>query len=121
MAAAWFPVTVVSRSSSCSVRDRGTLPCTAATSAVGTPAPGWPDGSRPPARTRPAAAAKASAGPAWRRAGDGPGRPGPSSSQASVVPARATRNVSSGGPPIATQRTVGAWAWLMASLPQGKA
>ena len=38
-----------------------------------------------------------------------------------MVPARATRKVSSGGPPTDTHRTVGAWAWLMASRPQGKA
>ena len=67
MAATWFSVTVVSRSSPCRVCDRGTLPCTAATSAVGPAAPDGPAGSRAPARARPAAAAKANAGTARRR------------------------------------------------------
>ena len=41
-------------------------------------------------------------------------------SQASVAPISATRKVSSGAPPTAAQRAVGASAWLIASLPQGK-
>ena len=41
-------------------------------------------------------------------------------SQARHAPASAIRKVSSGGPPTDTQRTVGACAWLIASLPQGK-
>ena len=69
VAAAWLPVTSVSASCFASVRECGTLPCTAATSAVGTPVPGSPDGSRPPATTSPAAAAKPSAGTIRRRTG----------------------------------------------------
>ena len=38
-----------------------------------------------------------------------------------MAPARATRKVSSGAPPTATQRTSGATDWLIASRPQGKA
>ena len=36
-----------------------------------------------------------------------------------LAPASASRKVSSGGPPIATQPAVGAAAWVMASRPQG--
>src|SRR5262249_36658601 len=36
------------------------------------------------------------------------------------APARASRNVSTGGPPIADQPAVGAEAWLIASRPHGK-
>src|SRR5215469_4986942 len=159
VAAAWFSVTIVSWTCFANVPARGTLPCTAATSAAGLEAPHWPAGRAAPARARPTAAARASAGTTRRpTAADTPGgaaagaaaarcaadhgaarRRGihrrvtereatdrgawrwASSSQASVVPASATRNVSSGGPPYATHLTVGAWAWLMDSLPQGKA
>src|SRR5580693_5542269 len=38
-----------------------------------------------------------------------------------MAPVSATRKLSSGAPPIATQRTSGATDWLMASRPQGKA
>ena len=38
-----------------------------------------------------------------------------------MAPVSASRNVSSGGPPTVTHRTVGAWAWLMASRPHGNA
>ena len=38
-----------------------------------------------------------------------------------MAPVRATRKVSSGAPPNATQRTSGATDWLIASRPQGKA
>src|SRR6266566_10006683 len=104
----------------------------AATAAAGPPGMPWSTGSIRPARASPAAPAKASAGRArWRSAGARSWRrgptgcsvhgAGPSSSQARQAPARASRNVSSGAPPIATQRAVGALAWLIASLPQGKA
>ncbi len=79
----------------------------------------WSTGSRRPASASPAAAAKASAGRARRCSARGRSRPreargrsvrcaGPSSSQARQAPARASRKVSSGAPPIATQRAVGA-------------
>ena len=55
------------------------------------------------------------------RAGAAPAEPRPSISQARQAPASASRNVSSGAPPIAAQRAVGASAWLIASLPQGNA
>ncbi len=38
-----------------------------------------------------------------------------------MAPVSATRKLSSGAPPTATQRTSGACDWLMASRPQGKA
>ena len=105
--------------SSCGrLRACGTFPCTAATTAVGPPDAGS-TGSAAPAAASPAAAATARAGPASRR--ESPGRPRDTRiSQASVPPARATRNVSSGAPPTAAQPAVGAEAWLIASLPHGK-
>ena len=92
----------------------------------------WSTGSRHPASASPAAPAKASAGRTRRCSARGRSWPrdagrrsvrcaGPSSSQARQAPARASRKVSSGAPPIATQRAVGAPAWLIASLPHGKA
>ena len=129
VAAAWFWVTSVSFSCCGRFLARGTSPWIAATGAVGAP-PTGSTGSRPPARTSPAVTTAASAAPADPRdrqppAPRPPGRPRAASTastaRAAIAPVSATRKVSSGAPPIATQRASGATDWLMASLPQGKA
>ena len=120
--------------SRCAARSRfgrlracGTSPWIAATTAVGSPAAPPSPGSSAPAARSAAIAASASAG---QRARDGgvaaddrpPPRPpaGPSSSHARQAAVSAMRKVRNGGPPIATQRAVGADAWLMTSRPHGK-
>ena len=56
------------------------------------------------------------AGPRWSGGAAGPAlADGRAPARPGSVPASATRKVSSGGPPIATHRAVGASAWLMAS------
>src|SRR5262249_29489976 len=119
-AAGWLGVTVLARSSAGRFLACGTLPWISATAAVGLPAGTGSSGSSAPARARPAAPAKASAGTARRRSTP-PAGPGASTSQASVLPARASTKVSSGAPPMAAQGAAGLPAWLIASLPHGKA
>src|SRR5215472_11055450 len=130
VAAAWFLVTVVARSCLGRFRACGTLPWTAATTAVG-PGPGVQRQIRLPASAPATAATVATAARArgWRkRARRLPtlvaarGRDQPSSvitRYARQAPASATTNVSSGGPPIAAQPAVGAAAWLIARRPHG--
>src|ERR1022692_3292033 len=116
VAAAWLAVTVVARSRFGRFRRCGTLPCTVATIAVG-PGPGVVAGIRLPASAAPTAATASA--PAVRRR---PGRPRPNrviTAKATHPPASARTKVSSGGPPIAAQRDVGAPAWLIASRPHG--
>src|SRR5690242_238983 len=93
----------------------------AATVAVDAPAPAWPVGTSAPPKVTASATARATAGPVRGRQASRP-RPLPGRrlmiSQASVAATAATRNVSQGTPPIATQPAVGFPAWLMASRPQ---
>ena len=119
MAAAWLSVTVEARSRPDRLRACGTFPWTAATTAVGVPGGCWSTGSRAPTSASPAAPANASRGSARRRS---PARrPGTSRAQARVVPASATRKLSSGAPPTAAHGAAGVPAWLIASLPHGNA
>ena len=112
----WFSVTSVSFSCSGRLRARGTLPWTAATSAVLAPEVGS-TGSTAPAAASPAAATTARAGQTsavrWRVQAV-------RISQARAAPVRATTKLSTGAPPTAAQPASGAAAWLMASRPQGK-
>src|SRR5271165_4638629 len=95
----------------------------AATTVVVAPAGTGSRGSTAGSTARPAVAASTSAASTVRcRGAPLAGSPGHRvrTAQARVAPKSATANVSSGAPPIAAQPLVGAVAWLIAILPQGK-
>src|SRR5262249_23033996 len=92
---------------------------TAAIVADGVPAGTGSTGSRPPTRASPAAPARASAGTRRRRSR--PAVPGASSSQARVLPRSASREESSGAPPMAGQGAGGAAARRRPGRPHGNA
>src|SRR5215472_3514092 len=120
VSAAWFWVTSLSFSNCGRFLACGMSPWIAATGTVGAP-PAGSTGSRPPASTSPAVTTAATPAPAKPRDRQSREPSHVKAARASMAPVSATRKVSSGTPPTATQRTSGATDWLMASRPQGKA